>query len=158
MVVPVLVTSCHVSENPNNGPDTAHTTMTATAPRRVGGDPSARVAAAAARSNRSFIAMPWRDAGALGGSRTRPSSVGVVHEGATAARERLHPRHPLGIPVPLKDDLAPARGADEAVAFLHPTVAGRRDWIVALLHVNLLGSREAATRVDATDRAVATSA
>src|SRR5829696_2384911 len=35
IVVPVLMTSCQVSEKPKNGPETAHTRMTPTAARKV---------------------------------------------------------------------------------------------------------------------------
>jgi hypothetical protein len=39
MVVPVLMTSCYVSLNPNIGPVTAHTRMTATATTNETGRP-----------------------------------------------------------------------------------------------------------------------
>jgi hypothetical protein len=35
IVVPVLMTSCQVSEKPKKGPETAQTRMTATAARKV---------------------------------------------------------------------------------------------------------------------------
>lgn len=41
MVVPVLMTSCHVSENPNNGPVTAQITITAQASTKVDARPAA---------------------------------------------------------------------------------------------------------------------
>lgn len=42
MVVPVLITSCHVSEKWKNGPDTAHTAMVTIAKTKVKGCPTAR--------------------------------------------------------------------------------------------------------------------
>jgi hypothetical protein len=42
MVVPVLITSCHVSLNPNSGPVTAQITMTEAAATNVAGRPVAR--------------------------------------------------------------------------------------------------------------------
>ena len=39
MVVPVLMTSCHVSLNPKSGPVAIQTTMTATARAKVRGRP-----------------------------------------------------------------------------------------------------------------------
>jgi len=39
MVVPVLITSCQVSEKPKTGPETSQTTMIATASRKVIGRP-----------------------------------------------------------------------------------------------------------------------
>jgi hypothetical protein len=49
MVVPVLITSCHVSENPKSGPVTAHTTMTRKAMPKAIGLPVAREVALAMR-------------------------------------------------------------------------------------------------------------
>ena len=39
IVVPVLMTSCQVSLNPNNGPEIAHTTIVASAMKNVTGCP-----------------------------------------------------------------------------------------------------------------------
>jgi len=44
IVVPVLMTSCQVSLNPNKGPVTAQTSTTATAKRKVAGRPEIREA------------------------------------------------------------------------------------------------------------------
>lgn len=44
MVVLVLMTSCHVSENPKNGPDMAQSTTPATQIRNATGLPAARAA------------------------------------------------------------------------------------------------------------------
>jgi hypothetical protein len=41
MVVPVLITNCHVSLNPKTGPKNAQMTITATAPINVRGLPAA---------------------------------------------------------------------------------------------------------------------
>src|SRR5687767_4906775 len=51
MVVPVLITSCHVSLNPKNGPVTAQTTIVASARINARGRPVARDAALAKRLN-----------------------------------------------------------------------------------------------------------
>src|SRR3954463_5025353 len=56
MVVPVLMTSCQVSENPKMGPVTAHTTITNTAMSRATGDPSALMQPSTALLNVDFIA------------------------------------------------------------------------------------------------------
>jgi hypothetical protein len=39
IAVPVLMTSCQVSLNPNNGPEIAHTTIVASAMKNVTGCP-----------------------------------------------------------------------------------------------------------------------
>ncbi len=41
IVVPVLITSCQVSEKPNSGPVAAQTTTTSAAVRNAQGDPTA---------------------------------------------------------------------------------------------------------------------
>src|SRR6185436_8266197 len=51
IVVLVLITSCHVSENPNNGPLTAHPTINSNATRNDQGDPIARATACEAQRN-----------------------------------------------------------------------------------------------------------
>jgi hypothetical protein len=51
MVVPVLMTSCHVSEKPKSGPVTAQTMMTSTASAKVAGRPVARAVHLAKRVN-----------------------------------------------------------------------------------------------------------
>ena len=51
IVVPVLITSCQVSENLNIGPDSAHTTMRTTETANVSGLPDARAIASAKREN-----------------------------------------------------------------------------------------------------------
>jgi hypothetical protein len=53
MVVQVLMTSCHVSLNPNSGPVIPHTRTTATARRKVAGLPVRRAVATARRPNQS---------------------------------------------------------------------------------------------------------
>jgi hypothetical protein len=53
IVVPVLMTSCHVSENRKIGPVTAQTTMTVMARRNAHFDPSQNDALAAKRPKRS---------------------------------------------------------------------------------------------------------
>src|SRR5688500_11715839 len=57
IVVPVLITSCHVSLNAKRGPLTAHTAMTATASVNAAGRPEARAVAFANRVNqlRDFV-------------------------------------------------------------------------------------------------------
>jgi hypothetical protein len=59
MVVPVLMTSCQVSLNPNNGPVTAHTTITNVASMNVDGRPAARAVHLAKRENtdRGFVGL-----------------------------------------------------------------------------------------------------
>ena len=52
MVVQVLITSCHVSLNPNKGPEKAHTTRIATANTNVTGLPVTRDVHFAKRVNR----------------------------------------------------------------------------------------------------------
>src|SRR5271165_6411408 len=49
MVVPVLMTSCHVSEKSKNGPLTAHTMMVATARANTHARPTSREVALAIR-------------------------------------------------------------------------------------------------------------
>ena len=56
MVVPVLITSCHVSEKPKSGPVIAHTTMTSTATTSAIGEPSALMHASTTLLN--FFLMP----------------------------------------------------------------------------------------------------
>src|SRR4051812_6207047 len=51
IVVPVLITSCQVSLNPNRGPVAAHTTMTAAAAVNADGLPMVRAVAFANREN-----------------------------------------------------------------------------------------------------------
>src|SRR5262245_14742873 len=51
MVVPVLITSCHVSLNPNSGPVTAQTRIRATAMANVTGRPVTRAVHLAKRVN-----------------------------------------------------------------------------------------------------------
>jgi hypothetical protein len=53
MVVPVLMTSCHVSEKPNSGPVAAQATTTSTQAAKVTGRPAAR-ATQAAKSPKTF--------------------------------------------------------------------------------------------------------
>src|SRR4029453_10647730 len=53
MLVPVLITSCQVSENPNSGPVTAQTTMTPSATMNAHGVPVACDTAAANFRNAS---------------------------------------------------------------------------------------------------------
>lgn len=47
IVVPVLITSCHVSEKPKNGPDTAQRKTAATQQIKARGLPVARAVAVA---------------------------------------------------------------------------------------------------------------
>ena len=51
MVVPVLITSCHVSEKAKRGPVTAHTTMTPRATMKADVPPVHRVTAVENRSS-----------------------------------------------------------------------------------------------------------
>src|SRR5215216_6728791 len=51
MVVPVLMTSCQVSDQPNTGPVIAQTTTTAQASTKAVGDPTCRSIQRANRSN-----------------------------------------------------------------------------------------------------------
>src|SRR5829696_2743329 len=51
MVVPVLMTSCQVSEKPKSGPVTAQTTTTPAATAKAGGRPVARAVHLAKRVN-----------------------------------------------------------------------------------------------------------
>src|SRR5262249_15055687 len=53
--VPVLITSCQVSEKPNNGPVTAHTTMEPKASANTHARPTAREVAWASSENRRLI-------------------------------------------------------------------------------------------------------
>jgi hypothetical protein len=50
-VVNLLITSCQVSEKPNTGPVTSHTTTTANAPTMATLDPSAEVTADTTRAD-----------------------------------------------------------------------------------------------------------
>lgn len=59
IVVPVLMTSCHVSLNPKIGPATAQPTTTASAAMNAHGEPTWRDALAAILRNTS---VPSRDA------------------------------------------------------------------------------------------------
>jgi hypothetical protein len=58
MLVPVLITSCHVSDQPKMGPVIAQTAMRATANRNVIGDPTCR---SIQRANRSKASCRWFD-------------------------------------------------------------------------------------------------
>src|SRR3954470_13169166 len=55
MVVPVLITSCHVSEKLKIGPVTAQTTMISAASRNAHGDPADVAMVAANLRNISFM-------------------------------------------------------------------------------------------------------
>jgi hypothetical protein len=57
MVVAVLITSCHVSLNPKNGPIAAHATMTPAAVMKVTGRPAVCAVALVSRVNqlRDFV-------------------------------------------------------------------------------------------------------
>jgi hypothetical protein len=57
IVVPVLITSCHVSLNPNNGPVTTQTTMTATASVKTLGLPQKCAAAFAKLEYQAALRM-----------------------------------------------------------------------------------------------------
>jgi len=60
IVVPVLMTSCHVSEKPNNGPVTPHTITMATAATNANGVPAAREHQRAKRVNsEAFLLLSW---------------------------------------------------------------------------------------------------
>ena len=54
MVVPVLITSCHVSPNPNSGPVMTHTKITNTAKPKADGLPAARAVHFAQRVNQDL--------------------------------------------------------------------------------------------------------
>ena len=54
MVVPVFITNCHVSLNPNNGPVITHTRITTTANIKVAGLPLTRDVHLARRVNRDL--------------------------------------------------------------------------------------------------------
>src|SRR5438045_2435127 len=66
MVVPVLITSCQVSEKPNSGPVPSHTSTTIAAKRKLSGEPTA-------------LAIPW--------AKRRNVSLAAVTATATAAFE-----------------------------------------------------------------------
>ena len=71
IVVPVLTTSCQVSEKPNSGPLAAHTKTTQNATRNAAGEPTMPDTLCASLRNSSFKAnhlasarhvLSWRDA------------------------------------------------------------------------------------------------
>ena len=57
MVVPVLITSCHVSEKPNTGPETPHTTTVPSARANTQALPTSREATFAT-SAKSLLNAP----------------------------------------------------------------------------------------------------
>jgi hypothetical protein len=57
MVVPVLITSCQVSENSKNGPESSQTTIRATAAKNAQGDPARREIKPEILRNTSFILL-----------------------------------------------------------------------------------------------------
>ena len=63
MVVPVLMTSCQVSEKSKSGPVIAQTTITVTARMNAQGDPVASDVALAKDRKRSLIVPPTESGG-----------------------------------------------------------------------------------------------
>ena len=60
IVVPVLMTSCQVSEKPKIGPVMPHTSTTATAPTKANGVPAAREHQRAKRvNNDASLPLSW---------------------------------------------------------------------------------------------------
>src|SRR5215207_9067495 len=90
IVVPVLITSCHVSEKPKRGPVTIQTTMTVTARANAIELPDASVAACAKRSRRGALRVvaERRRCRLVEAASVAASSIGADAE-ARARRRRI---------------------------------------------------------------------
>ncbi|MDT4856839.1 hypothetical protein FQZ97_912420 [compost metagenome] len=88
MVVPVLITSCHVSEKPKNGPATAQATTTTTQTRKAAGLPVQRATVLAKESKSRSMRV----------SSSRGDAAATVRVGASAdARLAWHRNSPEAV-------------------------------------------------------------
>src|SRR5918999_621016 len=128
IVVPVLMTSCHVSLNPKSGPDASHAAMTAAASTNAVGWPLARAIQFAKREKGDVRYTDDTSAGrrctVLGGRRRPGCIVGRLGGGLSllgvlllrASAEHLERGDDdLGLPVPLPGVVVPLARLEAAL-------------------------------------------
>src|SRR3954468_20596231 len=96
MVVPGLITSCHVSEKPNTGPEIAQTTIVPNARAKTQALPTSREATLATSAKSLLNAPGFLDARAPAFGARKPSfSLGVLATGKFPACSQIINNLPL---------------------------------------------------------------